>query len=370
MIMPEENESQNSRVKKIKTWIGRHIGGIPFVQKFMLIHHLEIMSKAGLSIINSLAVLAAEIENKKLKRVVGQIKAEVETGKQLSEVLAKFPNVFPPIYVSMIAAGEISGKLDEALSQVSEQMKKSQRLTSKVQGAMIYPAVILTALVSIALFVVFYIMPKILVMFEEMNAQLPLATRVLVAIVKFGQNYWWLVLIAVIGLIAGFIRAMKVPKFKRTVHSMFLSLPIFGQIIIKVNLARFTLTLSSLLSSTIPIVDAVNISSEVLANVIYREQLARAGDSLKQGLPLSQILSSYPKTFPSMVTEMIMVGEQTGRIEKMLKELSEYYNNEVEETMNNFTAIIEPVIILLLGVGVAGVAVAVIMPMYSLAQSV
>ena len=151
---------------------------------------------------------------------------------------------------------------------------------------------------------------------------------------------------------------------------MFLSLPIFGQIIIKVNLARFTLTLSSLLSSTIPIVDAVNISSEVLANVIYREQLARAGDSLKQGLPLSQILSSYPKTFPSMVTEMIMVGEQTGRIEKMLKELSEYYNNEVEETMNNFTAIIEPVIILLLGVGVAGVAVAVIMPMYSLAQSV
>jgi type IV pilus assembly protein PilC len=359
-----------SLTARMNSWIERHVGSVPFVQKFMFIHHLEIMSKAGLSIINSLQVLSSEIENKKLKRIVGEIKAEVETGKQLSEVLAKFPSVFPHIYVNMIAAGEISGKLDDALSQISEQMKKSQRLNSKVRGAMIYPAVIMTAMVGISLFVVFYIMPKILVMFTEMNASLPMATRVLIALTKFGQNYWWAIIIAIIAAIFGFMRAMKVPKFKRAIHRGMLSLPIFGIIIIKVNLARFTLTLSSLLSSTIPIVDAVRISSEVLNNVVYREQLEHATDGLKQGQALSQILSAYPKTFPAMVTEMVMVGEQTGRIEKMLKELSEYYNNEVEETMNNFTAIIEPVIILLLGVGVAGIAVAVIMPMYSLAQSV
>ncbi|MFA5127674.1 MAG: type II secretion system F family protein [Patescibacteria group bacterium] len=367
--MPEK-ESPQTLAARANAWVERHLGRVPFVQKFMFIHHLEIMSKAGLSIINSLQVLAAEIENKKLKHIVGEIKAEVETGKQLSEVLAKYPNVFPHIYVNMVAAGEISGKLDDALGQISDQMQKSQRLNAKVRGAMIYPCVIMVAMVGIALFVVFYIMPKILVMFTEMDAKLPLATRILIAITHFGQNYWWAIFIAIAAAIFGYSRALRIPKFKHTIHNLILSLPIFGIIVIKVNLARFTLTLSSLLSSTIPIVDAVRISSEVLNNVVYREQLAVATEGLKQGQALSQILSAYKKTFPPMVTEMVMVGEQTGRIEKMLKELSEYYNNEVEETMNNFTAIIEPVIILMLGVGTAGIAIAVIMPMYSLAQSV
>jgi type IV pilus assembly protein PilC len=203
-----------------------------------------------------------------------------------------------------------------------------------------------------------------------MNAQLPLPTKILIGVTEFSQTYWWLMLIVVVLLIVAFIRAMKIYSFRRMMHRITLSLPIFGPIVKKVNLARFTLTLSSLLASTIPIVEAVKISSEVLNNLIYRENLTTAANSLKQGEALSALLSLYPKNFPTMVTEMIMVGEQTGKVEKMLGELSEYYNNEVDETMNNFTSIIEPVIILILGVGVAGIAVAVIMPMYSLAQNV
>jgi type IV pilus assembly protein PilC len=365
----EEGKKQ-STVGRIGAWLSDRLSTVSFVEKFMLIHHLEIMTKAGLSIVESLRALSTETENKKLRRIITEIKSDIETGKQLSEVLAKYPQIFPRIYVSMIAAGEIAGKLEDALSQISSQMKKTQRLTSKVRGAMLYPLIIICAMAGISCFVVFYILPKILVMFEDVQVELPLATRVLIGITKFSQNYWWLMLAVIIFAVIAFLRLMKIYEFKKKVHQLMLRLPIFGPIIKKVNLARFTLTLSSLLGSTIPIVEATHISADVLNNVIYKENLMTAADGLRQGETLSEILSIYPKNFPAMVTEMIMVGEQTGRVEKMLGELSEYYNNEVEETMNNFTAIIEPVIILILGLGVAGIAVAVIMPMYSLAQSI
>lgn len=355
---------------KARRWLSETMPGVPFVEKYMFVHHLQIMTKAGLSIVSSLHVLSQEVENKRLKKVIGEIKSEVETGKQLSEVLAKYPKIFPGIYVSMIAAGEVAGKMEDALEQISNQMKKSQQLTAKVRGAMIYPLIIIIAMAAIALFVVFYILPKIMVMFEEAQVQLPLATRILIAGTKFMQSYWWLVLIIVLIAIASFARLMKVYNFRRSIHAINMRLPIFGAISKKINLARFTLTLSSLLASTIPIVEAVRISSEVLNNLIYRENLLAASEALKRGEALSEILARYPATFPPMINEMIMVGEQSGRMEKMLQELSDYYNNEVELTMNNFTAIIEPVIILLLGLGVAGIAVAVITPMYTLAQNI
>ncbi len=356
--------------EKINNFVISYLTRISFVDKMMFVHHLQIMTKAGLSIITSLKILSEEMENKKLKRIIGKTKAEVEKGQQLSVALVKYPKVFPPVYVSMIAAGEVAGKLEEALTEVASQMKKSHELMSKVKSAMIYPAVIFTAMIGIAFFVVLYIFPKILVLFEETKTELPLATRILIYITHFMQNYWYWVIIGVIALIYAYLRAMKNYQFRKSMHLLHLKLPIAGAIIKKINLANFTLTLCSLLSSTIPIIEAVRISSEVLGNVVYKEKLKDASESLKKGINLSDVLRRDPQIFPPMVTEMIMVGEQTGNIEKMLSELSEYYNNEVSETMNNFTAIIEPVIILILGVGVAGIAVAVIMPMYSLTQNI
>ncbi|PIT88588.1 MAG: hypothetical protein COU29_02310 [Candidatus Magasanikbacteria bacterium CG10_big_fil_rev_8_21_14_0_10_36_32] len=359
-----------SSIQKLNTWIENHLTRVPFMQKYLFIHHLQIMTKAGLSIVASLNILAHEVENKKLRNVIEQVKNDIESGQQFSDVLAKYPSIFPPIYVSMIAAGESAGKMEDALTQVANQMNKSQRLTSKIRGAMIYPSVILTAMVGIAIFVVFYILPKIMVMFEEVKVDLPLSTRVLMGVTKFGQHYWWLVIIIIAGLIILGNRLMKLAKFKKFIHSLNLKIPIFGPVAKKINLARFTLTLSSLLASTIPIIEATRIAAQVLGNVIFKENVMATAESLKQGESLSTILMRYPETFPPMVTEMIMVGEQSGNTEKMLSELAEYFNNEVENTMNNFTTIIEPVIILALGLGVAGIAVAVIMPMYSLAQNV
>lgn len=356
--------------QKLNDWITDHLIRVKTVQKILFISHLKTMIKAGLSLVEALKILSEEIGNRKLKKVISQIKAGVEKGKQLSEMLELYPKIFPNIYVSMIAAGETAGKMEESLTQVSAQMKKNHELTSKIRGAMIYPAVIIVAMIGISIEIVFFVLPKLTVMFKEFNAVLPLPTRILIAIVDFAQHYGPWLLAGLIILAIAFYFLLKKPPVKQIIHKLNLKLPIFGQVIKKINLARFTLTLSSLLASTIPIIEAVKICSQVLNNMIYKQHLLEVSEALKKGETLSEILARHPNTFPPMVTEMIMVGETAGKTEQMLGELSEYYTNEVDSTMKNFTTIIEPIIILALGLAVAGIAVAVIMPMYSLAQTI
>ncbi|EKD42953.1 MAG: hypothetical protein ACD_72C00526G0006 [uncultured bacterium] len=355
--------------QKLNDLFGKVFSRIPFVQKMLFVFHLQIMTKAGLSIIAALKILSEEIENKKLRTIIGQIKSEVEKGRQLSEVLGEYPKVFPAIYVSMIGAGEAAGKLEEALVQVNNQMKKSHDLTTHIQGAMIYPAVVLIAIFGIALEMVVFVLPKILVMFADFRSELPFATKALIAIVRFTQNYGILLAAGIIGFVSFCIWLYKNRNIKKAIHGFYLHLPIFGNVIKKINLARFTLTLSSLLESTIPIVEATKITAQVQGNLVYRDSLIKVAESLKSGETLSKILAKYPNIFPPMVTEMIMVGEEAGEMDRMLKELAEYYSNEVDNIMKNFATIIEPVIIVVLGLMVAGIAVAVIMPMYTLAEN-
>lgn len=362
----------SSLEQKLNAWKTRYLTGIPFVQKIFFVDHMRTMVHAGLSLTESLDVLHKEIENKKLAQIIGEIKSGVEKGKQLSEVLSEHPKAFPPIYVKMIASGEVSGKLEESLEQVTAQMQKTQELNSSIRGAMIYPSVILIAMGGIGIMMVTVVLPKLMTLFEEFNAELPLATRVLITITNFMSNPINLVIIAVVlaGLIVSFVMGLKKsPGFKRGVHMVNLHLPIIGKVMKKINLARFSLTLSSLLKSAIPIVEATDITAETCGNVLYRDALHAAAEKIKTGAPLSEILANYHKLFPPMVTEMIMVGERSGEIDQLLNELANFYGKEVDKTMKNFTQVIEPIIILVLGVAVAGMAVAVIMPMYTLVQS-
>lgn len=368
----KKERKMSSLEQKLNAWKTHYLTGIPFVQKIFFVDHMRTMVHAGLSLTESLDVLHKEIENKKLAQIIGEIKLGVEKGRQLSEVLAEHPKAFPPIYVKMIASGEVSGKLEESLEQVATQMQKSQELTSSIRGAMIYPAVILVAMGGIGIMMVTVVLPKLMTLFEEFHAELPLATRILIAITNFMSNPIKLTLLVAIltGLIISFIMGLKKsPKFKHGVHAVNLRLPIIGKVMKKINLARFSLTLSSLLKSTIPIVEATDITAETCGNVLYRDALHEAAEKIKTGAPLSEILSGYHKLFPPMVTEMIMVGERSGEIDQLLQELANFYSKEVDKTMKNFSQIIEPVIILVLGIAVAGMAVAVIMPMYTLVQT-
>ncbi len=368
--MATKGEKKPKPQSKLEIWLNDKLTRIPVMQKILFVHNLSIMVKAGLSIVDGLRILAEQVENKKLKGIIVQVKEAVEKGQQLSEALAQYPQVFPSIYVSMIGAGEAAGKMEQALTQVSSQMKKSYELSSHIKGAMIYPAVILIVMAGIGIVMVVFVLPKMLSMFTEMNVELPLATKILIGVVNSVQNYGIFMLIGVIAFIFACVSALKRPRVKEVVHGLLLKLPIFGVVIKKVNIARFTLTLSSLLQSAIPIIDAVKITSNVASNVKYRNDLLSVSEALKKGEPLSDALNRAPDRFPPMVVQMIMVGEQSGEVESMLKELSDYYSTEVDDTMKNFSTIIEPVLILMLGLGVGGIAVAVIMPIYSLSQSI
>lgn len=344
---------------------------IPMTQKIFFLDHLRVMIGAGLSMVEALRILQKELENQNLKAVVQQVTRDVEAGTELSAALQKHPKVFSSMYVQMIAAGELAGKLEEALSQMVFQMKRSHEMASNIRSAMMYPAVIMSAMFVVGILMATMVLPKLVELFEEFDSELPLPTRVLIAATNIiGNPFYLAIIIAIlISLVAFHIMTLKKsPSYKRNVHAFMLRLPIFGGVIKQINLARFSLTLSSLLKSTIPIIDATKITADTCGNMLFRESLTVASSEMKQGRPLSEVLHVYPQLFPPMVTEMVMVGEKTGEVEQLLQELAEFFSNEVDHTMKNFTVIIEPVIIVMLGIAVAGIAVAVIMPMYSLVE--
>jgi type IV pilus assembly protein PilC len=366
------SDKKNTVDQRVNDWVKLHISRISPMDKIFFLDHMRTMLHAGLSLMEALQVLSKETENFKLSIVIQKIQDDVEKGTQLSETLQKFPKVFPPIYVKMIEAGEISGKLEETLGYIVLQMKKNQALTSTIRGAMIYPSVIIVAISVVAILMVTVVLPKLMVLFKDFDAELPLATRVLIAVTDFMSKPLNLILSlsTIVVLIILFVYSLKKsPSFRASIHKMNLHLPIAGNIIKHINLARFSLTLSSLLKSTIPIVEAIDITAETCSNLTYTHILHASTEKVKQGTPLSETLVEHHALFPPMVTEMIMVGEKTGEVDRLLAELADFYSEEVDKTMKNFSTIIEPVIIILLGLTVAGIATAVISPMYSLIQN-
>lgn len=358
--------------EKLNDWVAKYLTHIPAVQKIFFVEHLETMVHAGLSLMESLNILSREISNRKFKQILIEVQKDVEEGKQLSEALAKHPKAFPGSYVKMIEAGEIAGKLEESLKQIGMQMKKNYELNSSIRSAMVYPSVIIVAMGGIAIMMVTVVLPKLMLLFKDFDTELPLSTRILIGITEFMSNpvYMSIVIALIISLIVLFVVLLKKSVgFKHTIHNFNLHLPIFGKVIKKINLARFSLTISSLLKSTIPIVEATDITADTCTNVLYRNALHETAKRIKSGQPLSEILAEYDKLFPPMVTEMIMVGERSGEVDDLLEKISDFYNKEVDKTMKNFTTIIEPVIIITIGIAVAGMAMAIIMPMYTLVQN-
>lgn len=357
--------------QKMNDWIDDHLRRVSFVQKIFFLDHLRTMIHASLSLVEALEILEKEVGQRYFASIIGHIREDVEKGRTLSETLGGYPTIFPPMYVQMVAYGEISGRLDESLDQIVHQMKKTHELTSSIRGAMIYPSIILVAMGGIGIMMATLVLPKLINIFKEFDAELPLATRILVATVTFISNPTYFALLGfgiILGFTLFFVFLKKSPSFRHTIHATTLRLPIVGRVVKQINLARFSLTLSSLLKSTIPIVEALDITAGTCTNLLYQETLRGATKKVKTGENLSSILRSSSKLFPPMVTEMIMVGERTGQIDQLLHELSLFFGAEVDKTTKNFTTIIEPVIIIFLGVAVGGMAVAVIMPMYSLVQ--
>ena len=343
---------------------------VPVTEKIFFVQHLRVMIRAGVSLSSALNVLSAQSSNKRFKSVLTDIKNGVEKGNAFSDSIKKHTNIFGNLFVSMIKAGEMGGKLEEVLNQLFVQMKKDHEIQSKVRGAMIYPAVVLFAMVGIGILMMVFVVPKLAEVFAESATTLPLPTRILMASSGFIVNNGILLIIVAIFAVGGFIFTIKTPKGKYYFDYFLLKIPIIGKIIKKINLARFSRTLSSLLKTDISITKTLNITSEILGNEIYKKVTLEAADKVTKGISIAKTLKEETSIFPPVVTEIITVGEETGSLDDVLDEMAGFYEEEIDQTMKNLPSIIEPVLILFLGVGVALMALAVIMPMYSLTDAI
>ncbi|MBI5733978.1 MAG: type II secretion system F family protein [Candidatus Kerfeldbacteria bacterium] len=353
--------------QKIKTGWFKKVSNI---DKIFFAQNLQVMVRSGLSMSTALKTLTEQTNNKLLKQILTDINEHVTRGVTLSDALANYPKVFSELFVNMVRAGEKSGKLEEVLIQITNQLRKSHTLVAKVRGALTYPIIVVVAMIGIAIGMITFIIPKIIGIFEEFNATLPLPTRILINVSKFvTSNGPWLIIAAVF-IIWGFIKFIHAPSGRRLWHSLLLKTPVLSPILQKINLAKFCRTFSSLIKTDIPIVQAFEITATTLGNVIYRQAVNDMGQRVRKGVQIASILPEYPKLFPPLVIQMVTVGEDTGSLDNILEELSGFYEEEVDRTMSNLSTIIEPLLMLLLGVGVGAMAVAIILPMYSLTQNV
>lgn len=341
--------------------------GVSRKKKAVAIRQLSALVNAGLPLTQSLETMAKESDNKRLKEAFTNILHEVEGGSTLANAFAQHPNVFTSLDVSLIQAGEKSGTLDKVLARMANQIEKEARLISSVRTAMIYPTIIITVVIGVVALMVIYVMPKLILLYEDFQGKIPAITQMLMNISNFMSKFWWLILIVIIITILGLREYKKTPAGREIWDSFKLKVPLFKRLIIKIYLARFTRTLGTLIGSGVPVLDALKITSNSIGNIVYKNEFLRITDRVRGGSSLSDAMTES-SLFPPVTSQMIKVGEQTGAIDSMLDSLANYYEDEVDNIIKGLSTLIEPIIIIILGFAVAFILIAIMSPIYNISQ--
>ena len=340
------------------------------IDKINFARNLGSMIQAGLPLSRALSVLERQAHSKNLKDIIVDVRGSIDKGLTFADALAKYPKVFPAIFVSMVHAGEQSGTLADSLKVISLQLESSYALERRIRGAMMYPAVILSVMVIIGILMFIFVIPTLLSTFVSLNVQLPFTTQIILDMSNIVQHDGLFVIIGIAILIIAFIRWSKTTLGRSINHAVVLRLPIVGPLIKEVNTARTARTLSSLLGAGVDFVESVSITAQVIQNVHFRAVLEKAGEAIKKGDLMSQIFSANEKLYPAFLSEMMSVGEETGKIGEMLTGVAHYYEEDVDQKTKDMSTIIEPVIMVIIGAGVGFFAVAMISPMYSLVNAI
>ncbi len=321
--------------------------------------------KAGVTIISALELMGDQIENKTLRKAIADARTYVEKGGTLADAFRVNPDVFPPIMINMVAAGEMSGNLEICLDRLVEHFEKDNALTSKIKGAMTYPIVVLIVMVIVIIVVLVAVIPNFASMFEDMGTQLPLATRMMMAAADFVKYKWWLLIIIVAAIVFG-VKFFKKTSFgEQLFANLGLKAPIFGPLNVKTACSRFARTMSTLMASGISMIDAVEQVAKMMDNKIIRDGLMDAKVQVSKGVPLSKPLKDM-EMLPPMLSAMTKIGEETGDIEEMLSKVADYYDEEVEAATNALTSAMEPIIMVILACIVGMIVAAVYGPIMSM----
>ena len=335
-------------------------------EKIIFARNLGSMIEAGLSMSRSLLVLERQTKSKELKRIIASLNDAVSKGNTLSDAMLGYPKVFSPLFISMVKAGQESGTLANSLKIVALQMDRSYALSRRIRGALMYPAVVISAMFVIGIILVTYVVPTLLKTFSDLNVKLPPSTMFILNVSNLVRTQGILLLVGLIVIVAAFIFWKKSPQGKRVIDYVVLKIPVMGNIVKEVNSARTARTLSSLLSSGVDMVSAVKITHDVVQNVHYQAVLEKAQEVIKKGDPISKAFSENEKLYPTFLAEMMSVGEETGKIGEMLLGVAVFYEDDVEQKTKDMSTIIEPLIMVIIGAGVGFFAIAMISPMYSL----
>jgi type IV pilus assembly protein PilC len=346
------------------------IGGVSLQKKIMFTNNLSGMLSAGLSLNRALSIMEKQLAGTKFGEILHSIGEDINKGNSLSEAMKKYPKVFSGIFVPMVHSGEESGSLPQTLKEVGISLKKSYDLNKKIKGAMTYPGIIMFAMFVIGVFMMIYVVPTLTKTFKDLKTELPSSTKVILFISDFlTQNtLLFIIMLFVFGIILFFLS--KISLIRRYFDRFILYIPVLGQIIKEMNTARTARTLSSLLLSGVSISNSLSITEEVLQNVHYKELIHNSIGSIEKGVVLSESFKENTFLYPVMMGEMIEVGEETGNLSKMLLDIANFYENEVDVKTKDLSTIIEPVLMLMIGGAVGFFAVSMISPMYSVMDNV
>ena len=345
------------------------LSGVSLNDKILFIQNLSVMLKAGIGMGKALKILSTQTANRRFKQILDQVFQDVEAGKSLGDALARYPQAFNNIFVSMVRVGELSGNLDKSLEYLGIQLQREHNIIAKVRGAMIYPMVIVFAVVVIGFLLGLFVLPSLLSTFKDSGVALPLPTRIIIFLVDLLQQHTFLIIGGLIGLVIAFIAVLRTEKGQRIFDKILVNTPIFGGIVKKLNMARFARIMSSMLKSGTPILEGLQIAADSLGNYEYKNAINVTVQDVKVGKTMAESLAKYPKLFIYLVTQMISVGEESGTVEAILEEIAVRYEAEVDDTMSNLSSVIEPVLILGIGTVVGILALALIGPIYSISSS-
>jgi len=348
----------------------RFITRVKLREKIVFTRNLASMITAGVSLSRALEILEKQTKNIKLKDVIHSLLSDIEVGDSLSDAMKKFPNIFSSLYVSMVHSGEESGKLVESFGVIAKQLERNYSLRKKIKSAMMYPSIVLIAMVIIAIILFIYVVPSLTATFKEFNVELPLSTKMIMAISDFLAANTVLAISLIIGTVVLVAMLLKTPKGKRFSDFFVLHIPVISEIVKEYNAAQTMRTLSSLFSSGVAVVDSLNITEDVLQNSYYKAVLKKASDVVQKGTPLSGIFLENENIYPILVGEMMQVGEETGKLADMLERIANFYEDEIDTVTKDISTIIEPILMLFIAGGVGFFAVAMIAPMYTLTASI
>ena len=378
-----EGENRNSVVSRLRdmnyfiTSISEKKKSSFFSQQFILFQGVKLrdltifyrqfatMVNAGLTLVNSLDILTEQIENKTLADNIKAVKSDVEAGSTLADAMAKFPRVFSELYISMVRAGEIGGVLDEILNKIADLMEKEFALKQKIKSAMAYPSFVAGAAVIMSIFMLAFILPQFVGVFAQFGGKLPALTQFFVTLTVLFNKFWYLFFMVFAGLISAFLAYIKTPNGKLNFDKFKLNAPIFGEINRKGAVARFTRILGTLIKSGVPILEALSVSSNAIGNLVISSAVLGAKTKIKEGQSISGPLAASG-VFPPMVTQMIMVGEESGELEEMLVNVAKFYDEEVDRSVEKLTAIIEPLMMAFIALTVGVMIIAMYLPIFGM----